>query len=205
MKCVANALIGTSNVKTLVYRNDLSVEEIDEFLSADGRIVCLDNFIGNYNETVLLPLFDDHMDKIIFLTVAYDRILRFVPDEFLRYCLYLNLNRIEALSVNSELNEDPSTVEEIEVIPQRMNSDPRYSSLLKELLSEFGLRQSSVGSRCVPISNERDLCRALAFNLLPYCRDVLQVAPYHISDRFIKYAGDAGRCLYKNLFRSWFA
>jgi hypothetical protein len=205
IKCVANALIGTSNVKTLVFRNDLSVQEIDDFLSTDGRIVCLDNFIGNFNETVLLSLFDNHRDKIIFLTVAYDRTIRFVPDEFLRYCHYINLNRIEALSVNSELTEDQSTVEEIEVISQWMNSDSRYSSLLKELLSEFGLQQSSVGYRCVPINNERDLCRALAFNVLPYCRDVLQVAPYSMSDRFIKYAGVAGRCPYENLFRSWFA
>lgn len=205
VKCVANALIGTSNVKTLTYRNDLSVQVIDDFLSVDGRVVCLDNFIGNFNETLLLPLFDNHRDKIIFLTVAYDRTLRFVPDEFLRYCYYLNLNRIEALLVNSELTEYEFTVEEIEVIPQRGNSDSRYSSLLKEMLSELGVRQSLIGSKCVMINNEQDLCRALAFDILPYCRDVLQVAPYSTSDRFIKYAGDAGRCPYKNLLRRWYA
>lgn len=205
MKCVANALIGTSNVKTLVFRNDLSEQVVDDFLSAEGRIVCLDNFIGNYNETLLLSLFENHRNKIIFLTVAYDRTLNFVPDEFLRYCHYINLNRIEALSINSELNEDPSTVDEIEVIPERVNSDSRYSSLLKDLLSDFGVQPSSIGYMCSPINNERDLCRVLAFDVLPYCRDVLQVAPYNTSDRFIKYAGAAGRCPYKNLFKGWFA
>jgi hypothetical protein len=178
---------------------------IDDFLSVDGRVVCLDNFIGNFNETLLLPLFDKHRDKIIFLTVAYDRTLRFVPDEFLRYCNYLNLNRIEALLLNSEFTEYDFTVEEIEVIPQWVNSDSRYSSLLKEMLSELGVRQSLIGSKCVTISNEQDLCRALAFDILPYCRDVLQVAPYSTSEHFIKYAGDAGRCLYKKLLRRWYA
>jgi hypothetical protein len=68
----------------------------------------LDNFIGNCNETELLPLFDNYRDKVIFLTVAYDRTIYYVSREFLRYCHYLNLNRIAALSINAELTEDPS-------------------------------------------------------------------------------------------------
>ncbi|MPN07836.1 hypothetical protein SDC9_155108 [bioreactor metagenome] len=171
----------------------------------DGRVVCLDNFIGNFNETELLPLFDKHRNKIIFLTVAYDRTLHFIPDEFLKYCHYLNLNRIEALSINAELTEDPSTVEEIEGVSQRVNPDSRYSLLLSEILSEFGIGQSLVVYKSAYISNEQDLCRTLVFDILPYCIDVLQVAPYNASERFIKYAGDAGRCPYKNLIKGWFA
>lgn len=205
MKCIANALIGTSNVKALTFKNGLSIQVIDDFLSADGRVVCLDNFIGNFNETELIPLFNKYRNKIIFLTVAYDRTLYFVPEEFLKYCHYLNLNRIEALSFNAELTEDPSTVEEIEGVSQRGNPDSRYSLLLREMLGEFEVGQSLAVYKSDYISNEQDLCRALAFDVLPYCIDVLQVAPYNASERLIKYAGDAGRCPYKNLFKGWFA
>ena len=69
-KCVANVLTGSSAVKTLVYRNDILDNEINAFLSSAGRVVCMDNFIGNCNETELLPVFNKHKDKIIFLTIA---------------------------------------------------------------------------------------------------------------------------------------
>ena len=204
IKCIANALIGRSKVKTLAFCKDLSIDEVDSFLSSAGRIVCLDNFIGNCNETELLPLFDDHRDKVIFLTVAYDRTLHYVSREFLRYCQYLNLNRIAALSVNAGLTEDPSTVEEVGFEPRRIPQDNRYSSLLREMLGEFDFLQGLVEQKYASIYDEQDLCRILAFDVLPYCVDVLQIAPYNTSERFIKYAGDAGRCPLKNLFKEWF-
>ena len=205
LKCIVNALIGQSNIKGLTFSNDLSISNIDSFLSTAGRVACLDNFIGNYNETELLSLFDCHRDKIIFLTVAYDRTIHYVSKEFLRYCQYLNLNRIAALSSNAELTEDPSTIKEIEYKPQGIYEDNRYSSLLREILGEFGFLQSLVEQKCTTISDEQDLCRSLAFDVLPYCVDVMQITPYNTSERFNKYAGAAGRCPYKNLFKGWFA
>lgn len=204
MRCVANALTGISNVRTLVFMNDISEQIIDEFLSVDGRIVCLDNFIGNYNETILFTLCEAHKDKIIFLTITYDRTIYFLPDEALKYCHYLNLNRIEALSVNAGLTEDPSTFEEIEGTPKKMVADSRYSPLLRKILKELGVRQSLVEYKCSFISDEQDLCSFLAFDIIPYCIDVLQIAPYNVSESLVKYAGDTGRCPLKNLFRRWF-
>ncbi len=139
------------------------------------------------------------------MTIAYDRTLYFVPNEFLRYCHYLNLNRIHAMLVDVELTEDPSIIDEIETVTPEVYSDSRYSPLLREILGEFGVRQSLVEYKCAYISNEQDLCRTLAFDVLPYCIDVLQIAPYNTSERFVKYAGDSGRCSYKNLFKGWFA
>lgn len=205
MKCVANTLIGQSNVKTLSFRKDLSIEVINSFLSSSGRIVCLDNFIGNYNETELLPLFDNYRDKVIFLTIAYERTICYVSKEFMRYCQYLNLNRITALSFKVELTEDPSMLEEVEFEPKEMSSDNRYASLLRDILCEFGYHQSLVEQKCAAIFGEQDLCRMLAFDVLPYCVDVLRIMPYNTSERFLKYAGDSGRCPYKNLFKGWFA
>lgn len=205
MKCVANALTGQSNANLLAFSKDYSAEDVDNFLSSGGRVVCLDNFIGNCNETELLPMFGKHRDKVIFLTVAYDRTIHYVSQEFLRYCQYLNLNRIAALSANVELTEDPSTVEEIELELQGQSPDNRYSHLLSRMLREFGYFQSLVEQKCAAISDEQDLCRLLAFDVLPYCVDVLRIAPYNTSERLLKYAGDAGRCPYKNLFMGWFA
>ena len=164
----------------------------------------MDNFLGNFNETELLPIFERHRDKVLFLTVAYDRTLNFVSGEFLRYCHYLNFNRVEALVSNAELTEDPSTVEEVENRTQIVSLDTRYSKLLREMLCEFAFRRILVEHKCIHVSTEQDLCRTLAFDVLPYCVDVLQIAPFNQSERLNKYAGSAGRCPYKNLFKVWF-
>jgi len=204
MKCVANALVGNANVASLTYNEDISLKELEAFLSEDERVVCLDNFIGNYNETEMLFLFEQHRNKIIFLTLAYDRTLRYIPYEFFRYCHYLNLNRIQTLSANVNLTEDPSVFEETEAAVLEVNTDARYSPLLKEMLKEFGLSRSLAARKCAHISNEQDLCCALAFDILPYCVEVLQIVPFVVSERLVKYAGDMGRCSYKKLFKEWF-
>lgn len=204
MKCVANTLVGNANVATLTYKKDILPQEIEAFLLDDVRVVCLDAFLGNYCETELLALLERHRHKIIFLTLAYDRTLRFIPYEIFRYCHYLNLNRIQTLSMNSDLTEDPSVFEEAEADILEANPDTKYSPLLKEMLSEFGLSPSLATHKCAYITNEQDLCCALAFDILPYCTDVLQIAPFTASERLVKYAGDRGRCSYKKLFKEWF-
>lgn len=204
-KCISNALVGRSNVKTLVFSKDISIDDIERFLSSAGRVACLDNFIGNFNETELISLFDNHRNQVIFLTVSYDKTLHYVSSEFLRYCQYLNLNRIVALSANVDLTEDPSTVEEVEYENRWIPQENRYATLLREMMGEFGFLQSLIVKKCTQISDEQDFCRMLAFDVLPYCIDVLQIAPYNTSERLNKYAGLAGRCLNKSLFMRWFA
>lgn len=204
INCVANTLVGQKEVNRLTYEDSLSVQHVEEFLAEAGRIVCLDNFLGNFNETLLLPLFERHRNKIIFLTVAYDRTLNFVPREFLKYCFYLNLNRIHALTANSELTEDPSIIEEKDAVILVQSADSRYRSLFKEILSDFGINQALAEHKCAYVSSEQDLWRMLAFDALPFAIDVLQIAPYNVSERLTRYAGDAGRCPYKNIFRLWF-
>lgn len=204
MKCITNALVGSPKVQTLVFKQSLSIEDIDDFILSTERVICLDNFIGNCNETELIPLLANHKNKIIFLTVAYDRTLRYISKEFLRYAHYLNLNRITVFSAFAELTEDPSTVEEIDCIPQGDFANNRFSGLLREILKELDFPYGLIEQRCAAILDEYGLCQKLIFELLPYCVDVLQIAPYNTSERLVKYAGDTGRCLYKNLFRGWF-
>ncbi|KYP81651.1 hypothetical protein [Ferroacidibacillus organovorans] len=205
MKCVSNTLINTTDVPTLVFASDITERAIDSFLSRSKRIVCLDNFIGNYNETTLITISDRHKDKVIFLTVAYDRTLRYVPNELMKYCHYLNLNRIEEFTANKELSEDPSIVDETEVSNDIFTPDSRWSQLLRELLDEFGIRGALSAYKSARVSDEMSLSRLLAFDVLPYCVDVLQIAPFNTSERLVKYAGDGGRCSHKDLFKRWFA
>lgn len=206
MNCVANTLIGQATIKPLVFNKDISTEEVSRFLSLGERIVCLDNFIGNFNETELLPLFEKNKDKIIFLTVAYDRTIHYISREFLRYCHYLNVNRIKALTVNAALTEDPSTIVEVDFDPQWAGTENRrYSKPLREVLRELDFPQSLIEQKCAAVFEEQDLCRLFAFDVLPYCVDVLQIAPYNTSERLLKYAGDTGRCPCKELFKEWFA
>ncbi|ACV64028.1 hypothetical protein Dtox_3296 [Desulfofarcimen acetoxidans DSM 771] len=205
MKCVSNTLVKTSVVTTLAFDDDVTEKLIDGFLSQDKRIVCLDNFIGNYNETTLITICDRHRDKIIFLTIAYDHTLCFVPDELMRYCHYLNLNRVEAFTGDTELTEDPSVVDEVEKVVTSIVPDVRWTVALKEMLEEFGVQGALSAYKSSLVADELSFCRLLAFDVLPYCTDVLKIAPFNVSERLVKYAGDSGRCLYKNLFRRWFA
>ncbi len=205
MKCVGNALVANTNFFTLTYKKDIMADEIEAFLFREARVVCLDGFLGNYSETELFALFETHRNKIIFLTLAYDRTLRYVPYEIFRYCHYMNLNRIQSLSMCANVTEDPSLFEESEADIPETNIDAKFSSIFKDVLNELGFPPGLTSHKCARISNEQDLCRALAFDILPYCTDVLQIMPFAVSERLVKYAGNKGRCLYKNLLKEWFA
>ena len=100
-------------------------------------------FLGISTKQNCCPLFEKHRDKIIFLTVAYDRTIHYLSKEFLRYCHYLNVNRIKALTVNAALTEDPSTIAEVDFDPQWADAENRYSKLLREVLRELDFPQSS--------------------------------------------------------------
>lgn len=205
MRCVANTLVGSAYVATLSFVTDISEQQIDCFLSTPNRIVCLDNFIGNYNETTLLTICDKHKNKIIFLTTVYDRTLFYISEEYFKYSIYFNLNRIEAFIHENDLTEDPSTIDEIDYSCPIIASPTRWSSLLKEILDELGMCSALSTYKSALISDEESLCCALAFDILPYYVDVLKIAPFSVSERLNKYAGDTGRCTYKGLFRRWFA
>lgn len=204
MRCVANTLVGSANVATLSFVTDISEQQIDGFLSTKNRIVCLDNFIGNYNETTLLTICDKHRNKIIFLTTVYDRTLFYIPEELLKYCIYLNLNRIEGFTHDHVLTEAPFTIDEIDVSYPTITPDIRWSSLLKEILDELGVCSALSTYKSSLISDEASLCCLLAFDVLPFCVDVLKISPFSVSERLNKYAGDKGRCSHRGLFRRWF-
>lgn len=201
MKCVANALVGNKYVSTLTFKRDFSQREIENFLSGDERIICLNNFLGNYNETELLALLERYRNKIIFLTIAYDKTLRYIAYEVFRYCHYLNLNRIHAFTLNTDLTEDPSVLDEKELTFHETKPDKKYSAHLRKILNDFDLPQNLTEHKCARISSDKDLSGVLVFDILPYCADVMQIAPFHVSEELGKYAR---RSPYKNLLLEWF-
>jgi len=205
LRCISNTLVKTPAVAVLAFSTETTEETIDSFLAQDKRVLCLDNFIGNYNETMLITTCKKYKGKIIFLTVAFDHTLAYVPDELLRYCHYLNLNRIKAFSEEKELTEDPSVMDEEDVAVNYVVSDNRWSTILKEILRELGFCGALPVYKSSIVVDELHLCRLLAFDILPYCIDVLKIAPFNTSERLFKYAGNNGRCPYKDLFIRWFS
>jgi uncharacterized protein YeeX (DUF496 family) len=203
-KCISNTLVETPIVPVMVFSNEVTDVEIVDFISQNCRVLCLDNFIGNYNETILISLCEKHRDKIIFLTVSYDHTLAYVPDELMVYCHYLNVNRIEALRGEKEIEEEPSSIVESAILDNFKKTDTRWSSLCNEILKELGIRGAVTAAKVFLVNSELSLCRLLIFDILPYCIDVLKITPFNISERLVKYAGDSGRCPYKTLIRRWF-
>jgi len=205
MRCVSNSIMGKPDVETLCFRDGLSIDEIENFVISSERILCLDNFIGNFNESALISLFERHRGYIIFLTCAYDRMLKYISVEFLKYGQYLNLNRIAAFNNPVELTEDPSIIDEAEYAPQSLQPDNRFSQLMREILGELGYPQGVAEYMCATITNETDLCCKLAFDILPYCTDVMQTTPFNVSERLNKYTNVGGKSPNKDLLRRWFA
>jgi len=205
MKCVANALIGSSNVAILSYDPKISEKNVDDFLSMEGRVLCLDNFIGNFNETVLITICNNHKDKIIFLTVFYDKTLRFLPEEILNYSYYLNVNRIKCFSDNIILTEDPSVFDEIELINKKPYREPKNSELMEKILKELGFSNEFSHNKSSLVFDEKNLCLMLAFEILPFCADVLSIKPFNTSEYLVKFSGQNGKCIYKEFLQEWFA
>jgi hypothetical protein len=183
MKCIANTLIAKSNVQILAYDQHITSRHVNNFLKSADRIVGLINFIGNFNETELIPIFENHKDKIIFLTVAYNRTLNYISEEFFRYCRYLNFDRIGVLSSDTSLTEDPASIEVQSRIINAKTEENRYQKILRKILEELNFSRSLVEQFTSVIQNEEDLCGILLFEILPFCTDVLQIKPFNISNQ----------------------
>jgi hypothetical protein len=103
------------------------------------------------------------------------------------------------------LTEDPSFVEEVETSGSIITLDARWATLLKEMLDEIGVSSTLSTYKSLLILDEAWLCQLLAFDILPFCEDVLEIHPFSASERLNRYIGDNGRCTYKELFRRWFS
>ena len=205
IKCVSNALTGSKNTAIITYEPGVDIETIYSSILSSDRILCLDNFIGRFDEDLLLSICDQNRDKIIFLTVVYDKTLHYVPKEFISFCHYINVNRIPEFSLVEEILEDPTTVEESNEPVPRTSTNLIWSKLMHEIIEELEMTKLVPYGEILLISSEHDVCQKLAFSILPYFNDILEKSPFLNSSRLCKYADERGRCQFGELLRRWFS
>lgn len=201
--CVTNTLLNGQGGKTLQYRTDITVQEMEMFLNESGRIVCFDGFIGNYNEMLLIPIFQKYKDKIIFLTISYDETLKYVSEGFLCYARYININHFVGLKQYPIHKEDPSEFEESEFAQKDAIYSERFGAILSTIMNELGFSAKYIHMRSSEVDSEDALIELLAFEILPYINDVLRKNPFMISEKLLKFTR-SDRFKYKSLFKEWF-
>ncbi len=158
------------------------MDDIREKFENSGRILYLDNFIGNYNETLLLPIFEDYRDKIVFVSAAYEKMFNYVSTEFLSDVRYLSL-KYQKILFNDSPKYIPQKYQEVEIYTQKVDSKPTWA--LEGILKELGFSSVIIGNRAINIQEHRDVYSVLAYEIFPYCLDILNKKPYE--ERLLKY------------------
>jgi hypothetical protein len=201
--CITNTLLSGQKHETLQYRVDISARDIETFLGTTGRVVCLDGFVGNYNEMFLIPIFPQYKNKIIFLTIDYDETLKYISEGFLCYARYINISHFVGLKQYPTHREDPSDFEETEYAPSDAIKNDRFSRILSLIMLELGFSAKHTNIRVSEVDCEETMNGILSFEILPYINDVLRKNPFLISENLLKYT-EADRFKYKLLFKEWF-
>lgn len=198
--CIANALIGTPNVSRIHFSSDITEKSLRSFLKSSGRIVILDNFLGNFNDSVLLSIIDDCKSKIVFLTYSYSKTLRYISEEIYAYCFFIGATKIPELSIGALPSEDPSIIDEEEYDPEPRYHNNRFSVVLGNILKELGYIEKVINAKMIDVSNERRLCEILAFDIIPYCFDIRSSNPLNYSQTLQKHIKKSS---YAKLLERW--
>lgn len=186
-KAIALALLGSDAYQMLEYNEGITVDQIHHFVSNAGRVLVLDNFIGNFNENLLVPLFEKHKDKIIFITTYADRAFNFVSDEFFRNGIYLNYEILKPLALGRDIEPQNEPLEEIEMEITESNFVERYLAVIEEISRELELPQSMAVVSYGKIKSHHDIYKVLVFSILPYSRFVKKNNPFSMSERLKRY------------------
>ena len=171
-----------------------------EFLINSSRIVVIDNFLGNFNDAVLLTIIGDYKNKIVFLTYSYSKTLKYVSNELFAYCNYIGVTQMPELSIGVLPNEDPSIIDEEEYEPDLKYYDNRFEKNLRNILIELGYNNKVINAKTLGVSDERRLCEILAFDIIPYCFDVRSINPLNYSQTLQKYIH---KSCYAKLLERW--
>lgn len=200
-KCISNTLIGKTSIDTVVFSVEFDEKKITKTILSCGRIVVLDNFIGNFNESLLISLLNRFKNKILILTVTYDGTLRYITKEFFAYCNYVNLSSIPVFSSSINPDEDPSILEEEEYIFSETTKNNRFQLQLNRIMTELGYSKIIVNITSLNVSNDLSLCGYLIFNIVPFWIDVNLKNPFNYSEALQRYVN---KCPYKSIFEEWF-
>lgn len=201
-KCLSNTLINNAPANNLSFSPDLDEKRICAALNVSGRIVVLENFLGNINETLLLSILDKYKAKIIILSVTYEKTLLYLPKDFLAYCYYLNLSRIPGFVRATIPDEDPSIIAEEEITQVAYPAKNRFQDTIRSIARELGLSALISGKISEFVCDDKTACAVLALSIIPYINDVLEKNAFNISETLQRYTN---RCPYKKMFEEWFA
>lgn len=168
----------------LVFHEEIKLAEIYFSLEKSERVVYLDNFIGNYNETILFSLLNCYKDKIFIISAMYDKMFMYLPDDFLRDCSYINLTRYQ-LTDNIKFNIEQC--EEHEFNKSYEICDNAATSAMLSILKDLNISNTVRGELIQNIHSHLDVGAVLTFSVLPYLVDVKGKDPFAESERLLQY------------------
>lgn len=203
---LANTLYGVPVAARMLYAKDVSIQKLEEFLTdIPDRVVCIDGFIGNCNTMELIPVLEQHRNKIIILTYMFDRTLTFVPNEILSYVHFISADVFSSLLRIKDVTKEPSEIKEKPFANKgSVRADARLQKIFRDIACECGVEVSAASAMANTIEDENHLNEMLMFTLLPYVSKVFGKNPYNCSKRLQHYAGENGRCLKKDIIMGWF-
>lgn len=168
----------------IVFHEEIKLAEIYFALEKSERVVYLDNFIGNYNETILFSLLNCYKDKIFIISAVYDKMFMYLPDDFLRDCSYINLTRFQ-LTDNIQFNIEQC--EEYEFNKPYEICDNAATSAMLSILKDLNIPNTVRGELIQNIHGHLDVGAVLTFSVLPYLVDVKGRDPFAESERLLQY------------------
>lgn len=199
-KCISNTLVNNAPINHIVFSSDLGEKQILSLIKNSGRILILDNFLGNYNETILLSILDAFKSKIIILSFAYEKTLFYLPKDLLAYCYYINLSHIPSFVRSINIDEDPSEFEENEIMTEYPSKN-KYKDIILSIALELGYSDIIAEIISDFVCDETSSCAVLLFNLIPYINDVFEKNAFNVSAMLQRYVN---RSSYKKVFEEWF-
>ncbi len=203
---LANTLYGVPLAAHMLYKKGLGVKEVEEFLeNTADRVVCLDGFIGNCNVLELIPVLEQHRNKIIILTYMFEKTLAFVPHEILSYVYFINLDMFSGILRIKDITEESTEIKEKAYENKEYTrTNTRLKKIFQEIACECGIELSTALTMADMIEDENQLNEILMFTLLPYVSKVFGKNSYNSSKRLQRYAGESGVSLKKDIIMRWF-
>ena len=193
-----SSIITNNKKQILNFSDGVMVGDIIDILNSDCRIIYLDNFIGNFNETVLYSLLEKYHNKIIVISAMFDRTFNYVGDEFLAFCNYFNISR---LKYKLNIDFDPAGLEEKEYSPQMEILQNAPTASFNSILKEFNFSKGTRENLIINIETHDELIGILAFCVIPYLFDVRGINPFDSSEKLNIYCSKNRN---RHLINQWF-
>lgn len=179
-----SSILCSKEYTNITYFDGIKLRDIITAVENGGRIIYLDNFIGNYNETVLISLLSIYKDKMIVISAMYDKMFMYITSDILRDCNYINLQR---LNLSDNIDFDSCICEEQISEYKKELIDNAPTSALISILRDLKLNEQVRTSLSINVNSHTDSDAILTFGVLPYLVDVRGETPFENSDRLLSY------------------